>query len=157
MEYKYEYQVKTSDLWQASMYYTYSSYLAVVNVICIISSIALIIAMWDKAGTWMQLVLIMFVMLFLVIQPLVVWARAQMQLAENHPTIAITFNESYIHIDADGKSQDKSWNNVKGIVKKPTIVIVYMEDGNGYILNNKVLGSTRKAFIEFCERMTAKG
>lgn len=155
MEYKYEYQVKTSDLWQASMYYTYSSYLAIVNIICIISSILLIINLWNKSGMWMQLFMIFFVMLFLVIQPISVWVRAEMQLAGNHPTISLSFTENFIHITADGQSQDKQWANVKGFVKKPTIVILYMEDQNGYILNNKVLGNTRKEFIEMCERKVA--
>ena len=39
------------------------------------------------------------------------------------------------------------WENIRGFVKKPTIVILYMEDQNGYILNNKVLGNTRKDLI----------
>lgn len=31
MQYRYKYRVKISDLWQASMYYAYSSYMGVVN------------------------------------------------------------------------------------------------------------------------------
>lgn len=156
MKFEYEYQVKTSDLWQASMYYTYSSYLAVINIVCIISAIALMVSMWNKSEVWVRVGLVMFVLLFVLVQPFVVWARARSQLAGNHPMIRLTFTDGGINIEADGKKQDKTWKNVRGIVKKPTIVVIYMEDGNGYILNNKTLGTTKKDFYEFAMKMTEK-
>lgn len=156
MEYKYDYTVKTSDLWQASMYYAYSSYLAVINVVCVISAAALLIKLWPTSPTWLKGFLILFLLLFTVIQPMVVWSRCKSQLAGKYPVLSLTFSKSGIHIEADGESQDKQWRNVRAIVKKPTIVVIYMEDGNGYILNNKVLGQTRKEFIALCEEMISK-
>lgn len=152
MKFEYEYQVKTSDLWQASMYYTYSSYLAVINIVCIISAIALMVSTWNSQEVWVQVGAVMFVLLFVVVQPFTVWARAKLQLAGNYPKIRLTFTEGGICIEADGKSQNKEWKNVRGIVKKPTIVVIYMEDGNGYILNNKVLGNSKKALLEFLNK-----
>lgn len=156
MELKYKYNIKTSDLWQASMYYAYSSYLAVINVMCIVSAIALLIKLWATSPMWLRGFLILFLMLFTVIQPLVVWARAKSQLAGKTTEVELIFTEGGIYVEADGKSQNQPWKNVLGIAKKPTIVIVYMRDGNGYILSNKVLGTTRKELIGLCEKMISK-
>ena len=60
MEYKYQYQVQPSDLWQLQMYYTYSSYLAMINVIFILSSAALLYALWGNAPWWLRILLLFF-------------------------------------------------------------------------------------------------
>ena len=51
MDYNYKYRVKISDLWQASMYYAYSSFMGVVNLVCIASAAALIISMESVIGS----------------------------------------------------------------------------------------------------------
>ncbi|MCR4684496.1 MAG: hypothetical protein K5649_03425 [Lachnospiraceae bacterium] len=153
MQYEYHYRVKTSDLWQASMYYAYSSYLAVINIVCIVSSIVLMIRLWDTSPAWFKGILIVFLMLFTVIQPLVVLARSKSRLAGNYPELTLLFTEKGISITADKEHQDKPWEQVLGLVSKPTIVVVYMADGNGYILRNSVLGNTKKAFVDFAKRM----
>lgn len=153
MRFEFKYRVKVSDLWQASMYYSYSSYLAVINVVCIISSVALLFKLWDTAPMWLRGFLIVFLLLFTVIQPTIVWSKSKSSLNGVYPEISLTFTDKLIHIEADGEQQDKSWTSVRGIVKKPTLIILYMEDGKGYILNNKVLGDKRKEFYAFASKM----
>ena len=149
MQFKYQYRVKTSDLWQASMYYAYSSYLAVSNIVCIVASVVLLIRLWATSPAWFRGFLILFLMLFTVIQPLMVLLRSKKQLAGNHPDLTLCFTDHGVQITADGKYQEKKWEEVLGLAKKPTIVVVYMADGNGYILRNSVLGDTKKEFVEF--------
>ena len=64
MQYSYKYRVKISDLWQASMYYAYSSYMGVVNIICIVASIVLIVSRWKGASDVFRTVMILFLLLF---------------------------------------------------------------------------------------------
>ena len=149
MKFDFNYKVKISDLWQASMYYTYSSYLAVINVCCIVSSIVLLIKLWGTAPGWLKAFLILFLLLFTVIQPLMVYVKSKNSLDGNLSEISLEFFDTEIIIKADGKTQTKYYRNIKGIVKKPTIIVIYMEDGNGYILNNRVTGSDKKAFFNF--------
>lgn len=156
MQYEYHYRVKTSDLWQASMYYAYSSYLAVINIVCIVSSIVLMIRLWDTSPAWFKGILIVFLLLFTVIQPLIVLLRSKSRLAGKFPELTLVFTEDGIRITADHEHQEKSWEQVLGLVSKPTIVVVYMADGNGYILRNSVLGNTKKAFVDFAKRMVAE-
>lgn len=155
MKYEYEYTIKPSDLWQASMYYAYSSYLAVINVVCIISSIALLFKLWATSPDWLRALLILFLLLFTVIQPFIVYMKARLSLKGQLTNIKLSFSESQIEIKADGNEQKKSWRNVRGIVKKPTILIVYMEDGNGYILRNSVMHGQKEEFYDFAKKMIA--
>ncbi len=149
MRFEYKYKVKIADLWQASMYYAYSSYLAVINIICIIASAALLIKLWATSPPWFRGFLLLFLMLFTVIQPLTVWIRSKRQLAGNYPDLTLVFTDEGINITADNEHQEKKWNQVRGIVKKPTIVVIYMADGMGYILRNSVLKETKADFVAF--------
>ncbi|MBO4902085.1 MAG: YcxB family protein [Lachnospiraceae bacterium] len=149
MRFEYKYKVKISDLWQASMYYAYSSYLAIINIICIISAAALLIKLWATSPPWFRCFLVLFLMLFTVIQPVTVWFRSKRQLAGNLPDLTLVFTDEGISITADGEHQEKKWDQVRAVVKKPTIVVLYMADGMGYILRNSVLGNTKEEFVAF--------
>ncbi|MCR5209155.1 MAG: YcxB family protein [Lachnospiraceae bacterium] len=157
MQYNYRYRVKTSDLWQASMYYAYSSYMGVVNIACIAASIALIVSKWRGASDFFRAVLILFLLTFTVIQPVMIWFRAKASLKGHYPELDLTFSDSGMIIEADGKRQHKGWKDVKGVVKKPTILVVYMGDGQGYILRNSILGNTKKGLFKLINDMTATG
>ena len=135
------------------MYYAYSSYLAVINVICIIASVVLLISLWADSPGWLRGLLILFVLLFTVIQPYTVYVRACSQLKGMCKDIKLSFDESGVKISTLGQSQNRTWRNVKGVVSKPTILIVYMDDGNGYILRNSVMHGTKHEFYDFAVKM----
>ncbi len=149
MKYTYQYRVKTSDLWQASMYYAYSSYLAIINIVCIVSSIVLLIKLWPTSPGWFRVILLLFFSLFTVIQPLFVYARAKASLNGNYPELELTFEDDGMIIKTGGESEHRRWDQVGACISKPTIVIVYMADGNGYILRNSVLHGTKRKLVSF--------
>ncbi len=134
------------------MYYAYSSYLAVINLVCILSSVVLLIQLWGTSPVWFRAFLILFLLLFTVIQPLLVWVRSKHSLSGNYPELELEFSEKGILITADNERQEKQWKQVFAVLKKPTIVIVYMEDGKGYILRNRVLGETKREFVAFARQ-----
>ncbi len=137
------------------MYYAYSSYLAVINIVCIVSSIALLIKLWPTSPAWFKGFLILFLMLFTVIQPLVVLARARATLKGSFPELELRFADDGLTIKTGGKEEHRSWAQIRGVLKKPTIVIVYVSDGNGYILRNGVLGNSKSAFVAFAKERIA--
>lgn len=147
--FNYKYRVKTSDLWQASMYYAYSSYMGVVNIVCIVAAIVLIISRWTLASDILRAVMILFLLMFTVIQPLVIWQRAKASLNGLYHELELTFSHTGMTIVSDGRREDRKWKDVKGIVKKPTILIIYMKDGGGYILRNSVLKETKDLLYDF--------
>lgn len=149
MEFKYEYRVAPSDLWQVQMYYAYSSYTAVINVICIVSSIALIYSLWATAPWWLRLLLLFFLSLFTVIQPLSMYFRAKKTLGDIDDTLTLTFNEKGIQVEVRDQREFKEWAEVQGIVMKPTLVTIYTDRSHGYILTNRILKDTKKQFRAF--------
>lgn len=149
MDYNYKYRVKISDLWQASMYYAYSSYMGVVNLVCIASAAVLIISRWKVSSDLFRTVMILFLLLFTVFQPLIIWLRAKASLGGVYPELELAFSQAGVGIVSDGRRQHKSWKSVRAIVKKPTILLIYMEDGNGYILRNSVLKGTKNELYKY--------
>ena len=148
-DFTYNYTVKVSDLWQASMYYAYSSYMGVVNAVFIVSSIALAVSRWRTASDVARTVMILLILLFTVIQPLVVWTRAKASLGGVYPVLELNFSREGLFVKKDGQVRQLSWSDIKGAVKKPTILIVYLNDGNGYILRNSVLNKTKDELYDY--------
>ena len=156
MEFRYQYQVRPSDLWQMQMYYTYSSYLSIINVICIVSSIALLYSLWATAPWWLRIMLLLFLSLFTVIQPLGVYRRAKKVLKENTDTLQLTLNDHGIEIFVDDRKEFKNWNQIQGIVLKPTLVAIYTDKNHGYILTNRILKDSKKQFRAFIKEKRIK-
>ena len=156
MEFRYQYQVKPSDLWQMQMYYTYSSYLSIINVICILSSIALLYSLWATAPWWLRIMLLLFLSLFTVIQPLGVYRRAKKVLKENTDTLQLTLNDHGIEIIVGDRKEFKNWNQIQGIVLKPTLVAVYTDKNHGYILTNRIIKDSKKQFRAFIKEKRIK-
>ena len=149
MEFKYRYKLKPFDLWQFHMYYAYSSYLCIINIICILSSIVLLIQLWDNSPIWFRGVMILFFSLFTVIQPCSIYVRCKKQLSQHQDELELLFQEKGLTVTVNGKSEFKNWNQLLNIVIKPTLVVVYTDQKHGYILTNRVLRGTRKKFISF--------
>ena len=150
--YEYTYRVKTSDLWQASMYYSYSSYMGVVNAVFIVSVIVLIYSRWNVSSDIARAVMVFLLLLFTVIQPAVIWRRAAAMLGGEDRMVTLVFSQSGLTVETDGKSQQKAWGDIRGVVKKPTILIIYVDDGNGYILRNSVLGKTKEELYDLVKK-----
>lgn len=147
MSYEFQYKVKASDLWQASMYYAYSSYLAVVNLVCIVSGVVALIAFWNSDRKVIKILLILFVALFVVVQPLSILRRSAMQLRGREIFIDLKLDEQGMTVESDGKRAFFTYMQIVNVVIKPTIIVIYSGQGQGYILSNKVLGDQRDGVI----------
>ncbi|MCR5356063.1 MAG: YcxB family protein [Lachnospiraceae bacterium] len=153
MQFDYKYRVRVSDLWQASMYYAYSSYMGIVNVVCIIAAIVLIVSRWKGASDILRTFMVVFLLLFTVIQPVLIYLRAGASLKGGCPLLELTFSQAGVTVISDGQKQFIKWQEVLSIVKKPTILVVYIKGGAGYILRNSVLKDTRNGLYDFVFRM----
>lgn len=149
MEFKYRFRVEASDLWQLQMYYTYSSYLCIINIICIVSSVALLYSLWKTAPWWLRIMLLIFLSLFTVIQPAGVYLRAKKSLKDHDDELLLTFNEQGIEVVVGDQKEFKNWAQIRGLLLKPTLVAVYTDKNHGYILTNRILKDTKKQFRAF--------
>ena len=122
----------------------------------IISSIALLYALWGTSPWWLRILLIFFLSLFTVIQPTGVYLRAKKSLKDNHDTLQLTLNDQGIEVVVGDRKEFKNWSQVQGIVLKPTLVAIYTDKNHGYILTNRILKDSKKQFRAFIQTKRGK-
>ena len=147
--FNYRYTVKPSDIWQVRMYYAYASYLAMVNIICIVAAVVLIVTMWANAAAWFKFAMLIFLSLFTVIQPLFIYMNCVKQVGGNNDEIMLNISHSSITVETGGKKETYGWDRVVNVTVKPTLVIIYTDASHGYILTNRILKESRKELIAF--------
>ena len=148
MNYFFKYQATPKDLWQLSMYGIYGSMLGFINIIFTVAMILLTFKFFMTVNIVLKLVLLLGVSLFLVIQPLAVYQRAKKQMGMTKQNVVIGFDKKGVHIDVDGQTSNLKWQAIKGIAKKPSLVVVMTQDSRGYILTNQVLGDKKEQFYQ---------
>lgn len=149
MRYKFVYQTTALDLWQLSMYQIYGSMVGVCNIIFTIAMLLLTIKFWEDVNIFIKILLIIAICLFTVIQPTVIYMRAKRQIATVTQDIEIGFDDKGIHVKTKNHNSDLKWNKIKGISKKPTMIIIFSTTKHGFILTNKVLGKQKAAFYDY--------
>ncbi len=151
MEFTYQYKVRVSDLWQMYMYYAYSSYLKIISPVFTLVSLILLAVFWEKTGTIIHCFLLFLTIFFPVVQPAMVWGNSSRQLKKRAPQLELIFREGGIYITAGVERDRKKWSQVKHVLVKPTLIAIYIDNNVGYVLTNRVLGKTRKEFLEFLQ------
>ncbi|WP_291635330.1 YcxB family protein [Clostridium sp.] len=149
MKYKFTYQTTAFDLWQLSMYSIYSSIVGVCNIIFTVAMFLLSIRFWGDVNSFIKIGLILVICLFTVIQPAVVYRRARRQLRAVPHDMEIGFDDNGIHVKTENQSSDLKWNTIKGVSKKPSMIVVFSTTKHGFVLTNKVLGKQKKAFYNY--------
>ena len=156
MKYKVTYQTTALDLWQLSMYSTYGSMVGGCNIIFTVAMILVSIKFWGDVNIFMKILLIIAILLFTVIQPAVVYMRAKRQVATVTGDMEIGFDDNGIHVKTENQSSDLKWNTIKGVSKKPSMIVIFSTTKHGFVLTNKVLGKQRKAFYDYIVSMIQK-
>ncbi len=151
-ELRYRYTPGASDLFQARLYYAWSSYLAVVNICMIAAAVALIVVYWAGADWHLRLLMLIFLSLFTVIQPLYLFFTSRRAMKGKEKELTLVFSNRGLHISSEGREEALKWEDVAGWVKKPTLIIVYSAKGGGYILTNRVLKESRNELIALLEK-----
>ena len=148
---KYHFKVKTtaSDLWQLSMYGTYTSILGVTNAVFTAAMILMAVRFFPGAGTVLKVLLILAICIFPIIQPLLVYLRAVKQAKALTQEVDLVFDDEGIHVSMGAQKEKIQWNAVKGLNKKPTLLVIYSSAQHGYVLNNKVLGEQKEEFFNY--------
>lgn len=149
MKYKFTYQTTAFDLWQLSMYGTYGSMVGVCNIIFTVAMLLLTGKFWGDVSSFIKILFIMAICLFTVIQPAVVYMRGKRQVATVPQDMEIGFDDNGIHVKTENQNSDLKWNSIKGVSKKPSMIVIFTTTKHGFILTNKMLGKQKKAFYDY--------
>ncbi len=147
--YRYHYRTTAGDLWQLSMYSVYSSLAGVCNVIFTVSILALGIARWREFGMLGHILLVLAFLLFTVFQPALLYGRARRQAAGITGDTELLFDERGLCVRQDGKEQRLGWKQIRGVVKRPTLLLVLSDASHGYVLSDRVTGGEKKKLLAY--------
>lgn len=149
MKYKFNYQTTAFDIWQLSMYGIYGSMVGVCNIIFTVAMLLLAVRFWGDVNSFMKILLILGICLFTIIQPAVVYKRGKRQVATVPDDMEIGFDDQGIHVKTEKQSSDLKWNTIKGVSKKPSMILIFSTDKHGFLLTNKMLGKEKEAFYDY--------
>jgi hypothetical protein len=150
MKYNFRYQTKARDIWQLTMYNIYSNYLLrTVHIIFTIAMISLTIKFWPTLNLPLRIGVIAGMLLFVAIQPFLIYMSAKKKALHLPREIILAIDDTGLHIQADNETTDIKWYSVKGIVKKPTLLVIVISNQQGYILSNRVLSAQRDEVYQF--------
>lgn len=149
MKYKFTYQTTAFDLWQLSMYSTYNSMVGVCNIIFTVAMTLLTVKFWNGVNIFIKVLLIMGILLFPIIQPIAVYLRAKRQIAMMPHDMEIGFDDYGVHVKTKNEKSDLKWKTLKGVSKKPNMIVIFSTNKHGFILTNRVLGKQKEEFYKY--------
>lgn len=123
--------------------------IGVCNIIFTVSIFLLMVRLWKDVNGVVKILMILASCLFIVIQPAMIYRRAKRQEAMIPKNMEIAFDHEGIHVKAGNKSSDLKWKNIKGISKKPTMIVIFSTMHHGFVLSNKVLGKEKDPFYDY--------
>ena len=149
MNFKFNYKTTAIDFWQLSMYYMYGSLVGVCNIIFTVAMILLTFRFWGDANWLWRIVFLFLCCLFPIIQPIGIYSKAKNQVQTLPEQMALTVNDSGIHVATGNQHSNLKWNTIKRISKKPNMIVIFSSTTHGFILTNKVLGDQKESFYQF--------
>ena len=156
MKYTFKYSIKPIDFWQLSMYYTYSSIVGVCNIVFTAAMILMTTKFWTSAQLIVKLAMLIASSLFLIIQPLAVYIKAAKRAKAVPDNTIINLNEKGIYVYIKDKCLEIKWKTVKRIIKKPTMLVVFLTYQDVFILTNRLLGKQREEVYSYIMSKTQK-
>lgn len=154
MKYQFTINTTASDLWQLSMYGIYGSMLGATNLVFTVAMILLTVRFFSSSHIVLKCLLVFACCLFPVIQPLLVYIRARKQAKNVEKEVYLSFDDQGMHINIGEQKSEIDWSAVRGITKKPTLLVVFSSAHHGYILTNRVLGEQKEAFYNYiCSKL----
>lgn len=149
MKYQFTLHTTASELWQLFMYGIYGSMLGMINVVFTAAMILLAVRFFSSAHFVLKGLLVIAISLFTVIQPLLAYLRARKQAKSLPQEVRLGFDDEGMHISMGDQKSDVAWDAVRGITRKPTLLVIFSSARHGFVLSNKVLGEHKEAFYQY--------
>lgn len=149
MEYRYKSEVKALDLWKMAMQRTYRSLAGMVNIVFTVAMVFLMIRYFGSVSDGLRGFMLFGLLLFPVIQPLCIYGMSVKQLEDMPKDMELTFNDSGVLVETQGKSETLRWSRISNAIKRNNMIIVMSDENHGYMLTNRVLGDEKESFFEY--------
>lgn len=149
MNFHYDIKVSPFDFFIMSLSKTYKSFIGIVNIVFSVSMILLTVKFYSVSSPLLQLIMIILCIIFPVFQPLSMYYRSKALVSKIAPNLSLDIDDTGILVSVNEQSEKIRWKRVKNIIDTKRMLIIKVDENNGYFLTNKVLSDTRDAFKEF--------
>ena len=146
MEYKFNCDVKVSDLWKMSMVRTYRSFLGVINIVFTVSMIAMTIKLWPGSGEFSRALEILCCLIFPVFQPLAILGRSYKQVEQQPKGVELLFRNTGIVVTCGGREEKIPWSRVTRVIRQDSMIVIKTDDSYGYMIMNRAMGEQKDVF-----------
>ena len=146
MEYKFNCDVKASDLWKMSMVRTYRSLLGVINIVFTVSMIAMTIKLWPGSGEFSRALEILCCLIFPVFQPLAILGRSYKQVEQQPKGVELLFRNTGIVVTCGGREEKIPWSRVIRVIRQDSMIVIKTDDSYGYMIMNRAMGEQKDVF-----------
>lgn len=146
MEYRFNCDVKASDLWKISMTRTYRSFLGVINIVFTVSMIAMTVKLWPGSGEFSRALEILCCLIFPVFQPLAILGRSYKQVEQQPKGVELLFRNTGILVTCGDKEERIPWSHVTRVIRQPSMIVIKTDDAYGYMIMDRVMGEQKDAF-----------
>ena len=106
MEYQYKCRITAWDFFRLTMRQTYRSMAGMCNLVFTVAMILLTAKFWSQSGEVLQVLMLIGCLLFPVIQPAAIYAKARRQAAAVPQDVRLTFDEKGLLVTTGGERQD---------------------------------------------------
>lgn len=149
MNYHFEVKVTPFDFFKMSMKKTYTSPIGICNIVFTIAAFLLTAKFYSSVNDVFQLILVLMCLVFTVFQPLGVYIKAKSQVAYIPKGLTLDIDNTGMVVTAGEKNERIAWSRIKNLIDVGSMLIIKVDDNNGYFLTNRVLGDRRKEFKDY--------
>lgn len=149
MEFRFENTLTAYDMWKLSMRRIYRSLMGVSNILISLAAIVFTIRYWNPQEKLLMAVLVMFCVLFPVVQPFVIYLRVSKQVKAMPENMVLEINNAGLYVITKKQKLHIPWKGIRGAIREKDMVILAADGGKGYMLTDKMLGTQKDAFLGF--------
>ena len=151
MKFHFEVIVTPFDFFRMSMKKTYKSPVGMCNIVFTVAAILLTLKFYAAANDIVQLLLVIMCLIFPVFQPLGVYFRGKSQVMSIPKGLTLDVDDTGVLVTLNAQSEKIRWSRVKALIDTGDMLILKVDNNNGYFLTKKVLRAERESFKAFVE------
>lgn len=143
-------------LFTYSMYNSFNGAKLIFSIVFTIAWIVILIATWNmEQAVWYQKLLMVFcILIFPVLQPYLLWnsTKKQEQTIGFSTPVTIKLAQNHIYIEQAGHCGDFEWARIKKFVRIPSMFIMDMGYGRGYLIPNESIEGREQELVELVKK-----
>lgn len=155
----FEIRLNTKDIWLFSMYNTNRGLWGVFNLFFSLASLYYLLRFFDQMETGRRLILILFALLFTVIQPALLYLKSAKQASgENiRAGMKMILDEKGFEVKQANQSQSYVWDEVFKTKILPAMIMIYTDSIRAYLIPKRYWEKDRERITALIRTKTRTG